>query len=138
MKKSSVLFVMLSGAIVFFGTHRVWAKTATTSTRSLRVVTKIENVRTVYVRKIEGDREFARRLIDEIRVCGLRFVENSKDADASFFARGDYERGAFYGSMKFVNRHGKTLWSAQATRPKGSNYMAYSRLADQLRAALKR
>jgi len=130
--------IFLNGAILLFGALAS-AKTTTSSTRSTaRVARNIQDVRTVYVRKIEGDREFARRLTNEIKNCGLRFVENSKDADALFFARGHYERGAFYGAMKFVNRRGKTLWSASATRPKGSNYMAYSRLADQLRAALQR
>lgn len=132
------LLMILSGAILLFGAHNVWAKTTTSSTRSSRVVNNIKDVRTVYVRKIEGDREFARRLMNEIRSCGLRFVDSPRNANALLSARGDYENGAFFGSMKFVNRSGKTLWSASATRPKGSNYMAYSRLADQLRAATKR
>ena len=117
--------ILLSGAILLFGALAS-AKSATSSTRSSRVVNNIKDVRTVYVRKIEGDREFARRLTNEIKSCGLCFVDNAKNADALFSARGDYQDGAFYGAMKFVNRSGKTLWSASATRPKGSNYMAYS------------
>ena len=130
--------MVLSGAILLFAAQNIWAKTATSSTRSSLVVNNIKNVRTVYVRKIEGDREFARRLMNEMRLMGIRFVTSPRKANALFSARGDYENGAFFGSMKFVNHSGKTLWSASATRLKGSNYMAYSRLADQLRAATKR
>ena len=131
------LLMVLGGAFLLFASQSVWAKITTSSTRSSRVVQNIRDVRTVYVRKIEGDREFARRLTNEIGSCGLRFVNNAKNADAFFSARGIYENGAFYGQMKFVNRSGKTLWSASVTRPRGSTYMAYSRLADKLRAALK-
>lgn len=142
--KNSTFSLLLSGAIIVFCAQSVWAKTvwaktATSSTRSsVRVVHNIGDVKTVYVRKLEGDREFARRLMNEMRAMGIRFVKSSRGADALLSARGDYENDAFYGSIKFVNRNGKTLWSARATRPKGSNYMAYSRLADQLRAALQR
>ncbi len=95
-------------------------------------------MQTVYVRRLSGDREFARRLMNEIRSMNIRFVKNPRQADAFFEARGEYDRGTFWGLMKFTNQAGRVLWSASATRPRGNNYMAYSRLADKLRAALKR
>lgn len=142
MMKPSIFTLLLSSAVLVFSARNVWAQTAKSSTRSsskpARVVRNIGDVRTVYVRRLSGDREFARRLINEIRSMNIRFVNNSRQADAFFQARGDYDRGAFYGSMKFTNQSGRVLWSASATRPRGNNYMAYSRLADKLRAALRR
>lgn len=136
--KKTLIWWFFGGALLLMIAADTYAKTATSSTRSSpKRVVKIKDVRTVYVRRIVGDREFARRLINEMRSMNLRFVTSPRAADALFFARGEYTNGAFYGSMKFVGQNGRVLWSAKATRPKGSNYMAYSRLADQLRAALR-
>ena len=138
--KISVFALLLGGSVLALSAQNVWAQTATSSTRysKTRVVRNIGDVRTVYVRRLSGDREFARRLMNEMRSMGIRFVDDPRQADAFFTARGDYERGTFWGSMKFTNQSGQVLWSASATRPRGNNYMAYSRLADKLRAALRR
>jgi hypothetical protein len=140
MKKLSIFTLLLSSAVSVFSARNVWAQTATSSTRSskARVVRNIGDVRTVYVRRLSGDREFARRLMNEMRSMSIRFVNNPRQADALFSARGDYDKGVFWGSMKFTNQAGRVLWSASATRPRGNNYMAYSRLADKLRTALRR
>jgi hypothetical protein len=102
-----------------------------------RVVRSIKDVRRVFVRRIKGDRIFASSLRAEMRGMGLSFVRDKNRADAVFEAEGIYENGAFYGGMKFTNANGKPLWQARATRPRGSSYMAYSRLTDKLRAALR-
>lgn len=138
--KISVLTLLLSSAVLTFGARGAWAQATTSSTRSskARVMRNIGDVRTVYVRRLSGDREFARRLMNEMRSMNIRFVDNPRQADAFFTARGDYDKGVFWGSMEFVNQSGRVLWSASATRPRGNNYMAYSRLADKLRAALRR
>ncbi len=142
MMKLSIFALLLSSAVLPFNARSVWAKISTSSTRSpsksVRVVQNIGDVRTVYVRRLSGDHEFARRLMNEIRSMNIRFVGNPRQAEAFFYARGDYDNGVFWGSMKFTNQAGRVLWAASATRPRGSNYMAYSRLADKMRAALRR
>ena len=101
-------------------------------------VQNIKNVRTVYVQRVQGDRVFARRLMNEMRVLGLRFVSDKKRADALLSARGDYSKGQFFGTVTFRDKSGRMIWSAQALRPRGSNYMASTRLVDKLRAARKK
>jgi len=101
-------------------------------------VPSIKDVRTVYVQRLQGDRVFARRLMNEMRALGLRFVSDKKRADASLSARGDYSKGQFFGVITFHDKNGRVIWSAQALRPRGSNYMASRRLTDKLRAASRK
>lgn len=101
-------------------------------------VTSIRQVRTVYVQRLTGDPVFASRLKSEMRKMGLHFVREKAAATAIFTGSGEYNDGEFYGQIKFYNQKGKLIWQAKAFRPRNSNYMAYSRLADQLRRALKK
>ena len=125
--------------IVFAFAACITMQAATLKARSAATkpaVASMRDVRRVYVSRLQGDRVFARRLIAQMRVMGLRFVRDKARADALLEAQGEYENGAFYGAMKFSDVNGKLLWQARVTRPRGSNYMAYSRLADKLGAAL--
>src|SRR4051812_39197117 len=79
-------------------------------------VRSIQNMRTVYVQRIQGDRVFGRRLINEMRGLGLRFVRDKSRADALLSARGDYSRGQFFGTVAFRDKSGRVIWSAQALR----------------------
>ena len=97
----------------------------------------IQQARSIYVSSARGDQKFVARLKNEMRDMGLRFVSEKTDADAIMAVFGEYSDGEFYGQLKFFNRAGKVIWKGQAKRPRGSNYMAYSRLANQLRRALK-
>lgn len=101
-------------------------------------VTSIGQVRKIYVLRLAGDPVFASRLKNEMRKMGLQFVREKTSADAILSGAGEYNAGEFYGQIKFYNRAGKLIWQAKALRPRNSNYMAYSRLADQLRRALKK
>ncbi len=101
-------------------------------------VNSIAQVRKVYVRGLTGDAVFTSRLKNEMRKMGLQFVTQKSSADAILSGSGEYSDGEFYGQIKFYNQSGKLIWQAKAFRPRNSNYMAYSRLADQLRRELKR
>jgi hypothetical protein len=119
--------------------HPASAASKVVGARKKPVVTSIKsikNVRSVYVRSLKGDQVFARRLMAEMRDMGLRFMNQRARADAVFEAEGEYSQGTFYGVMKFYDLKGKLIWQTRAMRPRGNNYMAYSRLADKLRAAL--
>lgn len=99
-------------------------------------IASIRQVRKIYLLRMTGDRVFSSRLKKEMQQMGLRFVSAKSDADAVLTGSGQYSEGEFYGQIKFFNLDGKIIWQAKATRPCNSNYMAYSRLADQLRRAL--
>ena len=101
-------------------------------------VNSIAQVRTIYVQRLSGDAVFSSRLKNEMRKMGLQFISKKTGADAILFGSGQYDKGEFYGHIKFFNAKGKLLWQAKATRQRNSNYMAYSRLADQMRRALKK
>ncbi len=97
----------------------------------------IRQARSIYVSSARGDQKFVARLKNEMRDMGLRFISQESDADAIMAVAGEYSDGEFYGQLKFFNSAGKAIWKAEAKRPRGSSYMAYSRLADQLRRAMK-
>jgi len=99
-------------------------------------ITSIRQVRKIYALRMKGDRVFSSRLKKEMQQMDLRFVSVKSDADAVLTGSGEYSDGEFYGQIKFFNLDGKLIWQAKATRPRNSTYMAYSRLADQLRRAL--
>jgi len=101
-------------------------------------VNSITQVRKVYVQRLTGDAVFNSLLKNEMRKMGLQFVREKASADAILTGSGEYAAGEFYGQIKFFNSKGKLIWQAKATRPRNSNYMAYSRLADQLRRALRK
>lgn len=131
-------YLLTRATIVFALSFCALSAIALSSTRSVtrNVPKNIREVRRVYVQKIDADRVFARRLQDEMRGLGFRFVTSRTQADAIFVAQGEYSKGAFYGAMKFTDANGRILWSARVMRPRGSSYMAYSRLTDKLRDAL--
>ena len=101
-------------------------------------IISIRQVRKIYVLRLNGDPVFVSRLKNEMRKMGLQFVNRKSGTDAVLTGNGEYSDGEFYGQIKFFNLDGKLIWQAKATRPRNSNYMAYSRLADQLRRALRK
>ena len=125
------IVLLCAGAFLFFLTFKVQANKALN-------VSSIKQVHAVYVRRLTGDQVFASRLKNEMRQMGLRFVLEKSSADAILSGSGEYSEGEFYGQIKFYNQSGKLIWQAKAFRPRKSNYMAYSRLADQFKRALKK
>lgn len=95
-------------------------------------------IKVLYAVQMAGDRGFTRRLMREISQMGFTWTRDKAKADAFVQTNGDWDNGAFAGTLTIRNRAGKVLWSEQARRPQGSNLMAYQRLADKLRAALGR
>lgn len=69
---------------------------------------------------------------------GFAWTRDRDKADAFVEANGDWDNGAFAGTLTIRDRQNKVLWSEQAYRPPNSNLMAFQRLADKLRAALGR
>ena len=97
----------------------------------------LRHIKTLYITRLNGDPVFTSRLKREIQGMGLRFVSSRKAADALLEGAGSYDNDQFWGRLTLRSHGGQVLWTAQAYRPRGSDYMAYSRLADKLRAALR-
>jgi predicted membrane metal-binding protein len=94
----------------------------------------IQQVKTVFHRRAVGNTVFTARLRAELEQEGLRFVANSREADAILDTSGQATARGFAGKMTFFDRRGRVLWSQNVFRPDNSRVMAYRRLADQLRA----
>lgn len=94
----------------------------------------IRQVRTVFHRRARGNAYFNARLRAELKQSGLRFVANSREADAILDTYGQAAARGFSGKMTFFDRRGRVIWSQNVFRPDNSRVMAYKRLADQMRA----
>lgn len=132
MEKTQLKTLIITAAL---GCAAVLLLSARTQAKAKAPVQSIRAARTVYVSSARGDQQFVARLKNEMREMGLSFVSEKADADAIMAVFGEYDDGEFFGQLKFFNQSGKLIWKAEAKRPRNSNYMAYLRLADQLRRA---
>ncbi len=100
-------------------------------------VASVQKVNTVYDHSARGDAYFNKQLRAEMRQMGLRFVADRKKADVILDSWGEDKDGGFRANMTLRDRAGRIMWRESVNRPKGSRVMAFERLGDKLRAAMK-